>query len=158
MLDRTATVPALAVLPSPSVPPRAAACDPLDRILNALEIQIVPTRQRRGPNQTCASAALSRIWARHGADHLTLLLRAIVESEGNEHALIAPVIWAINDVMIACPAWPAAGLAWLEAFDGIDLVGLQRRAKPLGRVTGVTERGAVAGMLMERLHAALTPP
>lgn len=89
MLDSVAMLPVSAAVSSPSTAPDTAAA--LARILDALEIEIVPTYVSRRPRQTCAGQTLPRILADHGETHLTLLLRTIVESEGNEFALIGPV-------------------------------------------------------------------
>lgn len=155
MFDTTALpAPAAAVFSPPIASDNTAA---LTQILEALEIEVVPTHVRRRPRQTCAGQTLPRILADHGEAHLTLLLRTIVESEGNELALIGPVINAVSAVMRAKPEWPEKGLAWIEAFDELDLMALQKRAVPLGKLQGMSGSGALAGMLIDRLTPILDP-
>jgi hypothetical protein len=155
MLD-SSTMPPLAAVSSPSIAPTTAS-GALARILDALEIEIVPTYARRGPRQTCAGQTLPRLLAEFGEAHLTLLLRTIVESEGNELALIGPVIHAVNNVMLARPGWPEKGLAWIEAFDGLDLAMLQKRARPIGKLKGCACSTAPAGIIVDRLATKLDP-
>ena len=51
-----------------------------------------------------------------------LLVRTIIESNGNENALVEPVVSAVSSVMIHCRPWTDKGLAWVEAFDQIPLL------------------------------------
>lgn len=55
------------------------------------------------------------------------------------------------------PEWPEKGLAWIEAFDELDLMALQKRAVPLGKLQGMSRSGALAGMLIDRLTPILDP-
>jgi hypothetical protein len=50
-----------------------------------------------------------------GRGEITLLLRTIVESEGNQDALIESIVSAVAMCMV--PQWTNLGLAWIEAFD-----------------------------------------
>jgi hypothetical protein len=95
--------------------------DALARLCKAFEIRIVPTKRRPRDNETAAKATLRMILAQHGEAHFVLVIRTIAESEGNSRALVAPILWAISDVMLAFPAWPNRGLEWLASFDAIDL-------------------------------------
>ena len=54
-----------------------------------------------------------------GPGRVTLLLRTILESDGNEDALIEPIVSAVE--MAMRPKWTELGLAWIEAFDRIRL-------------------------------------
>jgi hypothetical protein len=87
--------------------------DALARLCKALEIRIIPTKRRPRENETAAAATLRKILAQQGEAHFVLLIRTIAESDGNSRALVAPIIWAISDVMLAFPAWPNRGLEWL---------------------------------------------
>src|ERR1700722_19040983 len=102
--------------------------DAVDAILADLEIEVIPTRQRREPMQTKAGQILRAIFRDHGEGHLIMLLRTITDSNGNEFALIAPCLWAVSDVMRPHPAWRNHGLEWIEGFDGSDLIGMQKIA------------------------------
>jgi hypothetical protein len=67
-------------------------------------------------------ARLQKLAERHGEQHATLLVRTIIESEGNEQALVEPVISAVSSVMVWHPDWTNRGLAWIEAFDSLPLL------------------------------------
>jgi hypothetical protein len=64
---------------------------------------------------------LQRVAERHGEEHLTLVLRTILESEGNRDALFEPIISGVSSAIIFNPEHVAKGLAWLETFDQIPL-------------------------------------
>jgi hypothetical protein len=105
--------------------PEVAAA--LQRILDDLEISDVNADVR---------LVLQRIlWRRDyfhgdGPGHVTLLLRTILESEGNGvAALIEPVVSAVCDSMR--PQWIGKGLRWIEVFDDIPLTGLLETMKSL---------------------------
>lgn len=66
---------------------------------------------------------LERLIVWRGRAAVTLLIRTIIESEGNENALIEPAIDAVAAVMAQRPDWPERGLAWIEAFDRVSLLG-----------------------------------
>ncbi|MCK1568706.1 hypothetical protein IVB08_33105 [Bradyrhizobium sp. 173] len=127
-----------------------------DSICHDMGIEIVPTTVRPGDNQTCAGATIAAIFDQHGAGHLTLVLRTITESTGNERALKAPIIWAVSDLIAAQPAWADLGLRWIEAFDAIDLIGLMRQAQPNRHA--VQLRAAICTLLFERLSVVLGQP
>jgi hypothetical protein len=85
--------------------PAARACDAaarIDWLLVTLEAPAIDDDAR---------ARLARLLDRHGAQHVTLLIRTIIESEGNAAALVEPVISAVSSVMIFHPEWPGRGLA-----------------------------------------------
>ena len=127
--------------------------DALASLCAALEVKIVPvTRGRVRANETAAVATLRRILTKHGEQHLVMLIRTIAESEGNSRALVAPIIWAISDLMLAFPAWPNTGLNWLAAFDTVDLQSLLRLARPLCNVSKQRPRAAIGGMLVQLLQ------
>jgi hypothetical protein len=54
-------------------------------------------------------------WGSDGRGYVTVLLRTILESDGNRDALIEPVVVAVSSCMR--PEWTNRGLAWIEAFD-----------------------------------------
>src|ERR1035437_9206158 len=73
-----------------------------------------PNRQRcREPLATCCDKFVGRLIEQHGLPHVSMVLRAIAESEGNGNALISDVIGAVSDIV----RWPAMGLAFIEALD-----------------------------------------
>jgi hypothetical protein len=92
----------------------------------------------------------------HGEGHLIITLRTIVESSGTERALTASGIQGVSDLVLAHPSWPDHGLAWIEAFDNIDLIELAKMAKANRKA--VPKREAMAAMLYERLAPIFDPP
>ncbi len=139
--------------PVPRVRKAKPGADALARLCAALDIKLVPvTRGRVRANETAAVATLRKILTKHGEQHFVMLIRTIAESEGNARALVAPIIWAISDLMLAFPAWPNTGLNWLAAFDTVDLQALLRLARPLCNASKQRPRAAIGGMLVQMLH------
>jgi hypothetical protein len=71
-------------------------------------------------------------------------LLSIVESAGNDRWLIAPVIWAVSDLLLAHPNW--LGSDWLDALDAIDAKVNRKAVQP---------RAAIASILFDRLKDRL---
>lgn len=65
-----------------------------------------------------------------GSGHVRLLIRTITESEGNEGALIEPIVSAVSSCMRS--RWTRRGLAWVEAFDQIPLLKILETMRSLG--------------------------
>jgi hypothetical protein len=128
----------------------------VESICADLGITIIPCNVTLGPMLTRAPNVLRGILAKHGEGHLILVLRTIVESEGNEAMLVEPVIYAISNILAAHPAWGECGLAWLEAFDSIKLKELAATAKANRRASPAS--AAIATMLHERLSPLFDPP
>ena len=131
--------------------PKAGA-DQLHAILDALDIRLIGCTETRREHETTASEVLRKMIAVHGAEHVTLVLRTIRESRGNERALTDPIINAVSAVALAFPAWPATGLRWIEAFDQVPLVELYAKARPLKYATRCAGWSFLAGMIVERLY------
>ncbi|WP_131522894.1 hypothetical protein [Nitrobacter sp. Nb-311A] len=87
---------------------------------------------------------------------MIITLRTIVESSENERALTAAEIQGVSDIVLAHPSWSDHGLAWIEAFDNIDLIELAKMAK--ANLKAVPKREAMAAMLYERLAPLFDPP
>jgi hypothetical protein len=102
----------------------------LASICAELGVKVVPNERSRtrGPGETCAEKAMERLLEKHGAGHLTIVLKSIVETEGNELQLVAPVIYAVSDIVLAYPEWTAT-TAWLDALDKANLAGMWSHAK-----------------------------
>jgi hypothetical protein len=118
-------------------------------ICSEFGIVIVPPAHRRTGGaalQTVAAATLQRLLRDWGKSHLCDVLLSIVESAGNERALIAPVILAVSDLLLAHPDW--FGSDWLDAMDKINLTALHENVK-LNR-KAVQPRYAIAALLFER--------
>ena len=113
----------IAAAPRPWDPKSAAK--PVAEILAALEIAVDEATRRE----------LEKVYHRRqyfhgdGRGHVTLLIRTITESEGNAHALIAPVVAAVSSAMR--PRWTSRGLEWLEAFDSIRLLSILETMRSL---------------------------
>lgn len=119
----------------------------LSAILSELGITIVPVTKQRGVMETCAGNTLERIRKEHGAEHLRSVLISIVETTNNKRMLVAPVIWAVSDILLAHPTWFGGEL--LEAMDKIDLAEMHERAKANRRAA--QPRQAISTMLFETL-------
>ena len=89
--------------------------DALRRLLTALDRPFIDLDAR---------ARLQRLLERRGEQHVVMLVRTIIESEGNESALVEPVVSAVAMVISDFPKWTDKGLAWIQAFDALDLNGL----------------------------------
>jgi hypothetical protein len=100
-------------------------------LCRVLEIEILPTNIRRRPMQTHAGGIIEWLIRKHGLGHATITLRAIVESIGNETEVREETICAISDIILARPDWANRGVAFIEAFDDIDLKAMRAKAKAL---------------------------
>lgn len=89
---------------------------------------------------------------RHGEDHLTIVLRLIVETKGNATELWAATITAISEMLLAMPWLVERGLSLFDEFDQIDLSSLRRRAKKVkGRHQQVWE--AMLNLLADHFYS-----
>ncbi|WP_439925308.1 hypothetical protein [Nitrobacter sp. JJSN] len=99
--------------------------------------------------------ALQRIYHRHemfggdGRGHVTLLLRTILESEGNHDALMEPIVSAVGLAMRR--EWTGLGLAWIEAFDQIKLTGILQTMRGLDLFSEQTLPLYLANVLRNKL-------
>lgn len=119
----------------------------LAKICAELEIVVIPTTKHRGTMETCAVNTMARILGDHGEQHLRSVLMSIVETENNKRMLVAPVIWALSDILAAHPSW--FGGDFLQAMDQIDLAEMHERAK--ANRQAAQPRQAIATMLFEKL-------
>jgi hypothetical protein len=129
----------------------------LASICSDLNIRVVPNQQSRtrAPGETCAEHAMERLLNKHGRGHLTIVLKSIVETEGNGLQLVAPMIYAVSDIVLAYPEWTAT-TAWLDALDQADLAGIWAKAKANRKAA--KPRPAVATMLFQHLHDTFCEP
>jgi hypothetical protein len=89
---------------------------------------------------------------RHGEDHLTMVLKLIVETRDNATELWAATITAISELLLAMPWLVERGLDLFDEFDRIDLAALRRRAKKIkGRHQQVWE--AMLNLLADRFYS-----
>lgn len=119
----------------------------LATICEELGVAVIPVTKQRGPMETCAVQTLERILREYGPEHLRSVLMSIVETENNKRELVAPVIWAVSDTILAHPTW--FGGDFLSAMDEIDLSDMHERAKANRKAA--QPRQALATMLFERL-------
>jgi hypothetical protein len=127
----------------------------IESICADLGITVAQCHEPTGPLRTKAGQTLRRMLLDDGDGHVVITLRTIVESSGNERALTAAGIQGVSDLVLAHPSWPDHGLAWIEAFDNIDLIDLAKKAK--ANRAAVPKRQAMAAMLYERLAPIFDP-
>lgn len=120
----------------------------LASICSDLEIRVIPTTKHRDTMETCAVQTMERILAEHGEGHLTIVLRSIVETGNNKRELVAPVIWAISDIIRAHPQWTST-TAWLDALDQCNLAEIRSVAKANRRAA--PPRAAISTILFEKV-------
>jgi len=125
----------------------------LTNLLTELDIRTVSTRAYRGPGVTMATACLRRILQQHGYGHTKLVLTSIAETRSNDRELVAPVIWAVSDLIVAHPKWADRVSDWLAAFDKVDLRQLRAFAK-LNK-SAVPPRAALATLLFGFLESQM---
>jgi hypothetical protein len=125
----------------------------LASICAELGITVIPVTKQRGLMETCAVNTLARLLNDHGPEHLRSVLMAIVETENNKRMLVAPVIWALSDILLAHPSW--FGGDFLEAMDRIDLAEMHERAK--ANREAAQPRQAIATMLFDELRTEFQP-
>src|ERR1019366_1145209 len=126
------------------------------QLFESLEIEYVPSSEarRRGPRTTCCGLFVERLIRKHGLPHITIVLRTIIESEGNEGELIADVIGAVSDLVRTHPRWVNLGLAFIESFDQISLAQVRKTAKATG---AQPLRDAIMTLLSVELEQILGP-
>ncbi|MEX3008668.1 hypothetical protein [Hoeflea sp. TYP-13] len=82
----------------------------------------------RNAGECFSPATLRRIGRAHGEPHLALVLRLIVETEGNAAELYAETLAAVSSLLEHKPELIERGAALFDAFDNIDLCAIRRRA------------------------------
>ena len=88
-------------------------------------------KSMRGPRECFSPATLRRIGRAHGEGHLALVLRLIVETDGNATELFAETLWAVSELICHRPDLLDQGTALFDAFDHIDLSALRQQAKAM---------------------------
>jgi hypothetical protein len=128
----------------------------LAAICSELDVRVVPNAKHRtrGQGETCAERSMEKVLRLYGPGHLTIVLKSIVETENNGRQLVAPVIFAVSDIILAYPQWTAT-TAWLDALDRTDLGEMWSRAKANRKAA--KPRDAIATMLFEKLTLVFNP-
>gem|GEM_PF-1005955 len=117
-------------------------------------------RTARGAGECYSPATLRRIGRRHGAAHLALVLRLIVETEDNATALYGETLQAVSELLIHRPDLIERGTALFDDFDRIDLNALRGQARvmacglPVSHVMRILILQKLSGPLSEQLSAA----
>lgn len=103
-------------------------------LLREFNVEVVDNKfsRSRAARQTCAGGTLARIFELRGYEHMRSVIMSICETRNNKRMLVAPVIWAVSDVLNFRPDW--LGDRWFKALDEIELATLYERAKALRRV------------------------
>ena len=119
-------------------------------LLREFHVEVINNARNRSraARQTCAGKTLANIFRVRGYDHLRAVIMTIVETKPNKRALIAPVIWAVSDVLNAYPEW--FGDAWFQVMDGIDLAEMFERASANRSIA--LPRSAIATLIFSRMH------
>ncbi|PAY05441.1 hypothetical protein CK489_29090 [Bradyrhizobium sp. UFLA03-84] len=126
------------------------AAEQLKQLLEQMEVLPIDEAARR---------RLERVVYFRGPEHVTLLIRTITESEGNgSAALVEPIVSAVSWAMSGRPDWPAKGLAWIEAFDGIPLVGTLETMRSLEAFEERELAQHLQTSLNNKLRRLLDPP
>jgi hypothetical protein len=73
---------------------------------------------------------------------------SIVETKPNKRMLVAPMIWAISDVLNAYPSW--FGSTWLQALDDTDLAEMFEQAAANRRIA--QPRALIASLLFAQMR------
>lgn len=128
----------------------------VQRLCEEFEIKIVPKHIFPMPGETRAIATVGKILQKHGEEHMRLVLTTLVETTGN-HGLVTEVtLWAVSDLLLACPQWVEARTSeWLEAWDRLPFGQMIYISQELrGRVS---QRAALVGLVYSWLRAELDP-
>ncbi|WP_024519392.1 hypothetical protein [Bradyrhizobium sp. Tv2a-2] len=142
--------------PSPPEPhDRPEFASRLQVILDAIEIGDLPKDVRLHLQMVLRRCDLFRTidakrFPEKGEEKVTLLLRTIAESTNGPTALTEPILRSVSSCMK--PSWVDRGLEWIEAFDSVDLVGLQATLADLGIEDQLTR------VLRRKLLEILGPP
>lgn len=118
-------------------------------------ITIVDKSRYPGPGETRAVATLEKIIRRHGMEHARLVMTTLAETENNKVALEGAAFGAASDLIRACPEWVEDASKWLAVWDRTPVGELQALTHDLRG--HVSMRGALAGLIYERLWRAYGP-
>jgi len=109
-------------------------------------------RGNRGPRECYAAATLRRIVRQQDTSHLALVLRLIVETNGNSGELYGETIQAISSLLEHRPELVERGGALFEVFDTIDLAEIRDQAHNMK--CGLPNGHVMRVLLSQRLEEA----
>jgi hypothetical protein len=110
------------------------------------------------PIDDAARLRLHRLVYLFGPQHVILLVRTITESEGNQGALVDPIISAVSSVMSCHRDWTDKGLAWIEAWDSIPLLAIVETMRSLDLFQETSLAHYLFMILSNKLRKIMEPP
>lgn len=114
------------------------------------EIEIIPGNVYPLPGQTRAVATMCQILAKYGEGHFRLVMTTLGETRGNNALIDQVTLWAVSDLIRACPEWVEERTSeWLQWWDEIPLGPIICTINQLRGV--VNQRHALAGAIYWRL-------
>ncbi|KAA1176461.1 DUF3102 domain-containing protein [Rhizobium tropici] len=114
------------------------------------DIEIIPGNVYPMPGQTRALATMCQILAKYGEGHFRLVMTTLGETRGNNALIEQTSLWAVSDLIRACPDWVENRTSeWLQWWDEIPLGPIIATINQLRGV--VHQRHALAGAIYWRL-------
>jgi hypothetical protein len=114
------------------------------------EVEIVPGNVFPMPGQTRAIATMCQILAKYGEGHFRLVMTTLSETRGNNALIDQASLWAVSDLIRACPEWVEQRASeWLEWWDRIPLGPIMATINQLRGFSH--QRHALAGAIYYRL-------
>jgi hypothetical protein len=126
--------------------------DRVQGILDALEISAIDEASRLYLQRRLCRA---KMFNADDQGHVVMTLRCIVESEGNDGALVDPIVSAVSS---AISPYVDRGIALIEAFDQIPLLGVFEQMRALEYFYEREAPSALERILKHKLRRLLTPP
>ncbi|NTG12685.1 DUF3102 domain-containing protein [Agrobacterium rhizogenes] len=116
------------------------------------DIEIVPGNVYPQPGQTRAVASMCLILAKYGEGHFRLVMTTLGETRGNNALIDQVSLWAVSDLIRACPEWVEERTSeWLQWWDEIPLGPIMATINQLRGFSH--QRHALAGAIYYRLCA-----
>ncbi|UVK47548.1 hypothetical protein BPNPMPFG_003335 [Mesorhizobium sp. AR07] len=124
-----------------------AVSDPRVKALcQEFDVRIVGAHLYPQPGETRAVGTIRWIIDRHGVEHARLVLCILAEGRGNNALIDETSLWAISDLLRACPDLVEGKTsALLEMFDALPLGPIMAMVNELRGV--VHQRHALTGMI-----------
>lgn len=134
---------------------------PVDPRVSALcaefDIEIIHERRYPNPGQTRAVVTIRRIIDRQGEAHARLVLCTLAETKGSQGIIDEVSLWAVSDLVRACPEWVEDRASdWLAAWDRLPMG--QYMATLLALRGLVPQRPALVGLCFMWLQKELAEP
>ena len=114
---------------------------------------------RQLPGQTMAIGAIAQCLGRYGEETLITALQCVTQTNNRRRgALSARMIKALCEVLDADPRRRDSGLALLEAFDAIDLIGLEDAATRHAAANNINSLPALVDQIQAELRRLFPNP